>query len=109
MENLGGNQGNWLELRLVGSISNRDAVGAKVKVTAADLVQYDHVRAGGSFISGNDLRLHFGLGEHTSVDSVEIQWPSGGRDSLNNVKPNQILMVREGAGIVDSPYKPLKR
>ncbi len=109
LENVGGNQGNWLELRLLGSISNRDAVGAKVKVTAADLVQYDHVRAGGSFISGNDLRLHFGLGEHTLVDSVEIQWPSGGTDSLNNVKPNQILMVREGAGIVDSPYKSLRR
>jgi hypothetical protein len=109
LENVGGNRGNWLELRLVGTKSNRDAVGAKVKVTAGELVQYDHVRAGGSFISGNDLRLHFGLGERTLADSVEIQWPSGRKDSLNNVKPNQILMVREGVGIVDSPYKPFKR
>jgi hypothetical protein len=66
------------------------------------------MRAGGSFISGNDLRLHFGLGDHTVVDSVEIQWPSGAKDLLNSVKPNRILMVREGAGIVDSPYKPFK-
>jgi hypothetical protein len=108
LENAGGNRANWLELKLLGTVSNRDAIGAKVKVTAGDLVQYEHVRAGGSFISGNDLRLHFGLGDHTEADSVEIQWPSGAKESLNNVKSNHILAVREGSGIVDSPYKPIK-
>lgn len=107
-ENVGGNQGNWLEMKLVGTASNRDAIGAKVKLTAGNLAQYDHVRAGGSFISGNDLRLHFGLGEHPMADSIEIQWPSGKTDLLKGVKANQILMIREGSGMIDSPYRPLR-
>jgi hypothetical protein len=108
LENVGGDRANWLEMKLVGTVSNRDAIGAKVKLTAGNLVQYDHVRAGGSFISGNDLRLHFGLGEGLIVDSIEIQWPSGKKDLLKQVKANQILVIREGGGIVDSPYHPVK-
>ena len=108
LENVGGNQANWLEMKLVGTVSNRDAIGAKVKLTAGDLAQYDHVRAGGSFISGNDLRLHFGLGERQMADSIEIQWPSGKKELLKQVKANQILMIREGGGIVDSPYRTIK-
>jgi hypothetical protein len=95
LENEGGNTNHWLELRLVGTKSNRDAIGAKMKLTAGDLVQYDRVRAGGSYISGNDLRLHFGLADHTIVDSLEITWPSGTKQHLVNVKANQILTVSE--------------
>lgn len=95
LENAASVAGRWLELKLVGTKSNRDAIGAKVKVTAGNLVQYDRVRAGGSYISGNDLRLHFGLGDRPTIDLVEIQWPSGAQTSLPNVKSNQILTVTE--------------
>jgi len=71
-------------------------------------VQYDHVRAGGSFLSGNDLRLHFGLGDHTLVDSIEILWPSGKKDAIYKVPAEQILAIREGNGLIESPYHGLK-
>jgi len=75
-----------VELKLIGTRSNRDAIGAQVKVQAGELVQYDHVRAGGSYLSGNDPRLHFGLGERKSVDSIEIRWPSGAVEKLQSLK-----------------------
>jgi hypothetical protein len=86
---------NWVELSLSGTVSNRSAVGAKVKVTAGDLVQYDHVRAGGSFLSGNDPRLHFGLGMHKNLDSIEIHWPSGRLDVYRNLQANRIISLKE--------------
>lgn len=95
LENIGGNAGHWLELKLIGTKSNRDAIGARAKLTSGALVQYDRVRAGGSYISGNDLRLHFGLGDHSAADSLEIYWPSGRKDRFSNVKANQILTITE--------------
>ncbi|MDQ2711799.1 MAG: CRTAC1 family protein, partial [Acidobacteriota bacterium] len=77
LRNEGGNRKHWLEMRLEGTRSNRDAIGALVKVRAGDLVQWDRVRTGGSYISGNDLRLHFGLGDNDVADQIEILWPSG--------------------------------
>lgn len=98
LENVGGNQSNWLELKLIGTTSNRGAIGAKVKVTAGDLIQFDHVRAGGSFISSNDPRLHFGLANHALVDSIQIDWPSGKQDQITGAKANQILTIHENSG-----------
>ena len=95
LRNEGGSGNNWLELSLAGTVSNRSAIGAKVKITAGDLVQYDHVRAGGSFLSGNDLRLHFGLRMHKRVDSLEIRWPGGRVDRYQNLEINKILSLRE--------------
>ncbi len=109
LENVGGNQSAWLELKLQGTTSNRDAIGATVKVVSGDLVQYDRVRAGGSFISGNDLRLHFGLGSHATADRIEITWPSNKKEQLTNVKANQIVKIREGSGQIASPYRPTSR
>ncbi len=103
LENKGGNRGVWVEMKLIGTKSNRDAIGAQVKVQAGNLVQYDHVRTGGSYLSGNDPRLHFGLGDHRTVDVIEIRWPSGAVERLNSVKANQIVAVKEGSGIV--PYR----
>jgi hypothetical protein len=102
LENEGGNSANWLEMKLQGTKSNRDAIGAQVKLSAGGLVQYDHVRAGGSYISGNDLRLHFGLGKQPQADSMEIRWPSGQAERLQNIKANRILTIREGSGIIGS-------
>jgi len=95
LRNQGGTGNNWVELSLSGTASNRSAVGAKVKITAGDLIQYDHVRAGGSFLSGNDLRLHFGLGRHTRIDALEIRWPSGKMDRREGLETNRILQIRE--------------
>jgi hypothetical protein len=86
---------NWIELSLRGTVSNRSAIGAKVKITAGGLVQYDHVRAGGSFLSSNDPRLHFGLGNRKRVDSIEIRWPTGKIDRYQNLESNHILSLGE--------------
>ena len=100
--------GHWLQVRTVGTKSNRDGIGAWVKVVAGDLTQYDRVRTGGNWLSGNDIRLHFGLGPRQEAELVEISWPSGKVDRLTHVGANQVLVVREGEGQVPSPYKPFK-
>jgi hypothetical protein len=64
--------------------------------------QIDEVRSGGGYFSQNDLRVHFGLGKAEKVDSLEIRWPSGQVDTLNDIKVNQLIYVKEGAGITRS-------
>ena len=87
--------GNWLSLKLEGTESNRSAVGARVTVTAGDLVQIREVRRGGSYQSQSDPRLHFGLGGAKTIDKVEIRWPGGGRQLIESVKVNQVLTIKE--------------
>jgi enediyne biosynthesis protein E4 len=62
--------------------------------------QIDEVRSGGSYISQNDLRVHFGIGKAERVDLIEVRWPSGQVDTLKDIKPNQLIFVKEGEGIV---------
>jgi hypothetical protein len=104
LRNDGGNANHWLEIFLIGTRSNRDGVGARVKVTAGDLVQYDQRKGGMSYQSAQDPRLHFGLGQRVQVDSVEIVWPSGLISKLGPLKSDQIISVKEGTGIVDRPF-----
>ena len=80
-----------------------------MKVVAGALIQYDRVRTGGNWRSGNDIRLHFGLGPYQEADLMEITWPSGKVDRLTKVSANQVLAVREGKGRIASPYKPLRK
>jgi hypothetical protein len=88
---------NWLKVKCVGTKSNRSAIGARVVCTAPGLKpQIDEVRSGGSYLSQNDFRLHFGLSSAETAD-VEVRWPSGGSDVLRGVKSNQVLRVVEGA------------
>ena len=87
--------GHWIILKLVGTRSNRSAIGAKVKLTANSYAQYGEVRSGGSYLSQNDLRLHFGLGAAAMVDRIEITWPSGAKQELKNQRGNQIVTIRE--------------
>ena len=101
LRNDGGNKNNWILVKTIGTRSNRNGIGAKVKVVSGDLVQLDEVRSGGSYISQNDLRLHFGLEKHTSVDLIQVRWPSGVVDTLTNVSVNKIVAVKEGKGLVD--------
>jgi hypothetical protein len=90
-----GNTGNWLLLKLRGTISNRDAIGARVTVKTGKLSQLREVKSGGSYQSHSDFRLHFGLAEAQSADEVKIRWPTGKQQALKNVKANQILTVDE--------------
>ena len=88
--------GHWLILKLEGTSSNRSALGARVKLIAGGHAQSGEVRSGGSYLSQNDLRLHFGLGTATEVDSIEISWPSGTHQILKNEQTDRILTVKEG-------------
>jgi enediyne biosynthesis protein E4 len=85
--------------KLVGTKSNKSAIGARVTVKAGSLVQFDEVRGGASYISQNDLRLHFGLGSNEKMSQVEIRWPNGGNEILRDVPADFIYTVVEGAGI----------
>jgi hypothetical protein len=96
----GGPRNHWISFELAGTRSNRLALNARVKVIAGDLTQSDEVRSGGSYLSQNDLRLHFGLGERRQADKVEIRWPSGATETLTNLESNRFHCVKEGAGIV---------
>jgi enediyne biosynthesis protein E4 len=101
LRNDGGNKNNWVAVKTIGTKSNRNGIGAKVKVVSGDLTQLDEVRSGGSYISQNDLKLHFGLEKRTNVDLIQVRWPSGAVDTLTNVKVNKIVTVKEGKGLVE--------
>jgi hypothetical protein len=75
-------------------------LNARVRATAGDLVETSEVRSGGSYLSQNDLRVHFGLGGRSRVDKVEIFWPAGGMETLTNLAADRFYYVREGEGII---------
>lgn len=87
--------GHWVILKLTGTRSNRSAIGARVKLTANGHSQYGEVRSGGSYLSQNDLRLHFGLGSSTNIDRIEIAWPSGLKQKLVNQPCDRVLSILE--------------
>jgi hypothetical protein len=109
LRNDGGNANHWLEILLIGTKSNRDGVGARVKVSAGDLVLYDQRKGGMSSQSAQDPRLHFGLGQRSIIEAVEITWPSGIVTKLSNLKSDQIVAVKEGTGIVERPFPRVPR
>jgi hypothetical protein len=96
LRNDGGNRNNWITLELRGTRSNRLALGARVKVVTGKSAQVDEVRSGGSYLSQNDLRLHFGLGKAERVERVEIRWPSGKTEVLTNLVARNFYTVKEG-------------
>jgi hypothetical protein len=100
LRNDGGNANNWLEIMLVGTKSNRDGVGAALKLVSEGFTQYGQRKGGMSYMSASDPRVHFGLGRRVSIDSLEIIWPSGKVDELTHVPINQIITVKEGVGII---------
>ncbi len=86
----------WLLVKLVGTTSNRSAIGARVRAVIGDVTLVQEVRGGGSYISQNDLRVHFGLGAAKQVDRLEVRWPNGLEEVWENVESNQVLTLREG-------------
>jgi hypothetical protein len=104
LRNNGGNRGHWITLKLTGTKSNRMAIGARVKLVAGDTTQYASVRAGGSYLSSNDPRVHFGLGAATTV-RAEILWPSGVTQVVERIKENQHIVISEPAVSVAHPKR----
>lgn len=95
LRNDGGNGNHWLAIRTVGTKSNRDGIGAKIKLTSGDLVQVREVRSSYGYLGSSDLRVYFGLGRRKKVDRIEIRWPSGQVQVLEDVEVDQFLTVRE--------------
>jgi hypothetical protein len=89
-------------LHLVGTKSNRAAIGARVTIHAGGVMQFDEVRGGGSYLSQNDLRLHFGLGSATTIDVLEVRWPTGKTETFKDVAADKIYTIVEEQGIKDS-------
>ncbi len=96
LRNDGGNANNYLAIELVGRTSSRSALGARVTVTAGDLVQVDERRGGGSYLSQNDTRLHFGLQRRQTADRIDVRWPDGAMQSLTAVPANRFITITEG-------------
>ena len=90
-----GNQNNWLILHLIGTKSSKDAIGTRIRLTANGNVQINQKKGGCGYLSQNDPRLHFGLGEVNTVEKVEIIWPSGKEQVLEDIEVNQILVIEE--------------
>jgi hypothetical protein len=95
-----GEHGNALLVRLVGTNSNRDGIGARLRLTTGTRTQIREVKAGSSYLGQNDLRQHFGLGANQRAERLEVKWPSGRVDVAQGIPANQIITVREGEGIV---------
>jgi hypothetical protein len=104
LRNDGGNANNWLTVQLVGTKSNRDGIGASLKLTSEGFVQVEQAKGGMSYMSASDPRIHFGLGKRAKIASLEITWPSGQIDRLTNVPINQIITVKEGAGLIPRQF-----
>jgi hypothetical protein len=101
LRNDGGNVSNSILIKTIGVKSNRDGIGARVKIVSGDLTQIDEVHSGGSYLSQNDLRLHFGLEKRTKVNLIEVRWPSGTVDKIPDAGVNKIITIKEGQGIVE--------
>jgi len=93
-------RGHWIRIKTIGTRSNRDGFGARVEVTAGGRTQSDEVRANSSYLSASDPRLHFGLADAVSVDSITVRWPSGTIDVIKNENADQDLVIREGSGVI---------
>jgi len=103
-----GTPNHWIEVLLIGTKSNRDGIGAVLRLTSGGVVQVDQSKGGTSYMSASDPRIHFGLGKRSKIDSLQVTWPSGQIDKLTNVPVDTIIAVKEGIGIVPHPFPKVK-
>ena len=101
LRNDGGNGGHWLQVSTVGAHSNRDGIGARVRVTSRGRTQVREVMGSSSFLSQSELRVHFGLGSAMEIDAMEIRWPAGGVQRFEDVAADQWLVISETDGLVE--------
>ncbi len=95
LRNDGGNRKNWTMINLVGTVSNRDAIGSRVRITVGGRSQTRWRVSSSGYLSQSDYRLHFGVGEATRIDRIEVRWPNGKIQTVDNARVNQVLTVRE--------------
>ncbi|HYM76162.1 MAG TPA: ASPIC/UnbV domain-containing protein, partial [Candidatus Dormibacteraeota bacterium] len=95
LHNSGHNGNHFINFKLVGTKSNRDAIGARIRVLAGGLSQIREVQSGGSYLSQSDLRANFGLGKESMVTTVEVNWPSGLHQTFHNVKADTFYRITE--------------
>jgi hypothetical protein len=93
---------HWVTIKLVGVESNRNAIGARVHITAAGNQQWQEVRGGGSYLSQNDFRVHFGLGAAARVDRIDVRWPNGREERWENLPADRFHTLKEGSGRANS-------
>ena len=96
LRNDGVSDGHWVKVKCIGVVSNRSAIGARVRVVVGPHSQMDEVRSGSGYLSQSDLRLHFGLGTARTIDRLEIRWPNGMTESFENLAADRIYYVEEG-------------
>ena len=100
LQNVVGNQNNWIQIQVVGQKSNRSGIGTKIKVVTGNHEQYREIQSGGSYLSFHDLRAHFGVGKAEQIDLLEIRWTSGQIDKTENLAVNERFIAVEGEEIV---------
>jgi hypothetical protein len=100
LRNDGGNRSSSLLIRTIGTRSNRDGIGARLKLSVGGKILTREVKAGSGYLGQNDLRIHFGMGRRGVAERLEILWPSGAVDTAENLDANQILTVEEGKGLI---------
>ena len=98
LQNQGGNRQNWLLVKTIGTKSNRDGIGARIRIWAPNFVRIKDVKSAYSIVSSNDLRVHFGLGGLSRIQKLEIRWPSGLLETVENVPANRLIILKEAAG-----------
>lgn len=96
LHNSGGNRNNFLNFKLVGTKSNRDATGPRIRVVSGTTSQIREIASGGSYLSQSDLRANFGLGKVKRAETVEITWPGGQKQRFKDVEANRFYLVEEG-------------
>jgi enediyne biosynthesis protein E4 len=113
LHNSGRNGNHFLNFKLVGSKSNRDAMGARIRVVAGGISQIREIEGGGSYLSQSDLRANFGVGKSAQAETVEIKWPSGLQQAFHNVEADKFYLIEEGIDRIGvqkfnpTPAKPL--
>jgi hypothetical protein len=100
LRNDGGNANHWVEVFLIGTKSNRDGLGASLRLVSDGFVQVKQHQGGMGYMSASDPRIHFGLGKRKTIESLTITWPSGTVDKLSNIPMDRIIAVKEGEGVV---------
>ena len=94
---------HWITFKTVGTVSNRDGIGARITVKVGKRILVDEVRSGSSYISNNDMRVHFGLDAATKIDSVTVRWPSGRMETFEGLSVDAIHTLKEGSGSAVGP------
>lgn len=100
LRNDGGNKNHWLMIKTVGTESNRDGIGTRINLISGGMSQVKEVRSGSSYLSQNDLRVLFGLGNRTTVDQIQVRWPSGVVETFSDVEVGQRLIIKEKEGVI---------